>query len=258
MSVTLYEKRWVIMTTESKNHALKSRYLCQVENLALKALVDDWKNAQSFSQEAFDWTRARANWQKDLVQYTNFIARLPTGIDRTFLRGLVSNSGVSVMEKFLAVMIWGYGDLGYGSYRVKKMFNSLNVEETISQVFDLCQDAQPLAAYDFLAKHRVNQLGPAYGTKLISFFTPREVVAPIYDSFVSKWMDINAREVFEKGSSSSEVWSLKVYTKYLDWIKFHASLYGCYGDDLELVIFRDALNRFSSNSSWERQETSLN
>ena len=228
-------------------------YLSHVENSRLRALVDDWKKLGSIPQEAFDWDRSRANWQRDLAHNSEFISQLPSEIDRTFLRTLIANSENSVMEKFLAVMIWGYGDLGYGSYRVNKMFSSLGVEEKISRVLDFCQDGQPLAAYEFLAKNRVTQLGPAFGTKLISFFTPREIVAPIYDSFIWKWMDYYAKDVFENGSSSSEIWSLKIYTKYLNWMKSNSSALDCYGDDLELVIFRDALNQFSSNSSWSGQ-----
>jgi len=224
-----------------------------VENLRLKALVADWRRTDSIPQEAFYWSRSRTNWQRDLPKYSGFISKLPQEIDRTFLRTLVANSENSVMEKFLTVMIWGYGDLGYGSYRVNKMFSSVGVEEKISQVFDFCQGAQPLAAYGFLAKNRVTQLGPAFGTKLISFFTPREIVAPIYDSFIWKWMDHYAKDVFANGSSSSEVWSLKIYTKYLNWMKANSSILDCYGDDLELVIFRDAFNQFSSNSSWTGQ-----
>jgi hypothetical protein len=216
-------------------------------------LFADWKKAQSTPQEAFDWSRALANWQRDLPQHSEFISRLPSKIDRTFLRTLIASQENSVMEKFLAVMIWGYGDVGYGSYRVKKMVSSEGAEWKIVRVFDFCQDGKPLAAYEFLAANRVTQLGPAFGTKLISFFTPRDVVAPIYDSFIWKWMDIYAKDAFENGSSSSEVWSLKIYAKYLDWMKFHSSKFGCFGDDLELVIFRDALNKFSTNSGWTSQ-----
>jgi hypothetical protein len=231
----------------------KSLYLLEMENSRLRLLVDEWKRANSIPQEAFDWERSRANWQRDIPQHSEFISALPKEIDRDFLRILVADSEISVMEKFLAVMIWGYGDLGYGSYRVNKMFSSDGVEEKISQVFEFCQAGQPLAAYDYLAKNRVTQLGPAFGTKLISFFTPREIVAPIYDSFIWKWMDHYGKDVFENSSSSSEVWSLKTYTKYLDWMQSNALTLGCFGDDLELVIFRDALNQFSSNSSWTGQ-----
>lgn len=224
-----------------------------MENLRLKALVVDWRLADSIPQEAFDWSRSRSNWQRDIPGCSKFISNLPNELDRSYLRNLIPNLNVSLMEKFLAVMIWGYGDLGYGSYRVNKMFNSLGVNEKISQVFDMCQKGKPLEAYEFLSKNRITQLGPAFGTKLISFFTPREIVAPIYDSFIWKWMNQYANEVFNGASSSSEVWNLKTYSHYLNWMSLHAAKYDCYGDDLELVIFRDALARFSTSSAWEGQ-----
>lgn len=228
-------------------------YLFRMENSRLKALVAAWKSSESIPQEAFDWTRSRANWQRDIPQHSDFIAHLPNEIDRSFLRSLINQDNFSIMEKFLTVMIWGYGDLGYGSFRVNKMFSSLGAEEKISLVYDFCQNRQPLSAYDYLAKNRVTQLGPAFGTKLISFFTPREVAAPIYDSFIWKWMSRYANDAFENGSCSSEVWNLKIYTTYLNWMSFHASRLNCYSDDLELVIFRDSLDQFSSTSSWTGQ-----
>lgn len=228
-------------------------YLSNVENERLSALVSDWQKNNSIPQEAFNWTRSKPNWQKDFEKYTNFISALPDEIDRSFLRTLVSNKNVLFMEKFLAIMIWGYGDLGYGSYRVKKMFSSENVESKISHVFEICQSGNSLEAYEFLSKNRITQLGPAFGTKLISFFTPREICAPIYDSFIWKWMDVYAKEAFGGASSSSEVWSLRIYSNYLNWMKFHSAKYDCFADDLELVIFRDAMAQFSKSSPWEGQ-----
>ena len=228
-------------------------YLLFVENARLSALVKDWQKAGSNPQEGFDWSRSRANWQRDLPKYSGFISKLPQEIDRANLRSLVANTENSDMEKFLSVMIWGYGDLGYGSHRVKKMFSTVGVENMISQVFHLCQDANPLMAYDFLKMNRITQLGPAFGTKVISFFTPREIVAPIYDSFISKWMGIHEPEVFEGKSCSSKTWNRKVYSSYLNWVAQQSRELGCFGDDIELVIFRDALAMFDTSSRWAGQ-----
>lgn len=229
-------------------------YRLEVDNSRLRALVEDWQKLGSEPQEAFDWSRSASNWQRDLPEYKEYIAQLPDSIDRKFLRELILKKEFSAMEKFLAVMIWGYGDIGYGSYRVNKMFGSIAVEEKIAQVFELCQGAKPLQAYEFLAKYRISQLGPAFGTKLISFFTPREIVAPIYDSFIWKWMDKYSKDIFENGSCSSEVWNLKTYSTYSNWINFHSVSFGCFSDDLELVIFRDALEQFSTSSGWAGQQ----
>ena len=225
-------------------------YLSYVENSRLRALVDEWKNAGSIPQEAFDWDRSRANWQRDLAPNSEFISQLPKEIDRTFLRTLVANGENSVMEKFLAVMIWGYGDLGYGSFRVRKMLDSDGFQEKVATVFEMCQQGAVLDSYVFLSKSKIDQLGPAFGTKIINFFTPREVVAPIYDSFISKWMDIYAKDAFPGGSCSSKVWSRNVYSSYVRFITSHAQKLECFGEDLELVIFRDALAQFETTSRW--------
>ena len=225
-------------------------YLLDVDNLRLKTLMESWQKAQLQPQEAFDWSRSTTRWQRDLPEYANFIDQLPSLIDRKFLRGLIAKKEHSVLEKFLAVMIWGYGDLGYGPYRVNKMFGSSGVEAKIANVFELCQFGKPLEAYAFLAKNRISQLGPAYGTKLICFFTPREIVAPIYDSFIWKWMEKYAEDTFEGRSSSSEVWNLETYSAYLNWVRMHSERFACFSDELELVIFRDAVDQFSNSSKW--------
>lgn len=224
-----------------------------MKNSRLLRLHNVWVENGSTPQKALDWSRSRDNWERDLKSFAQFISKLPNEIDRDFLRNLVKSNEYSSTQAFLTVMIWGYGDLGYGSYRVKKMFSTSDLDGKIEKVFNYCQNRQPLDAYRYLLQNRVSQLGPAFGTKLISFFSPRDVVAPIYDSFIRKWMDIHAKDVFENSSSSSEIWSLKIYSKYCEWMAFHSSLLNCYADNLEWVIFKDALEQFSRTSNWAGQ-----
>ena len=208
-------------------------------------LIGQWREAGSTPQEAFDWSKSSANWTRDIPQMKKFIESLPRSLDRTFLRETAQNQDFSAVEKFTATMIWGYGDVGYGSYRVKKMFNSLDFVRKIENSFSMCQSNEPLAAYSYLSKNRIEQLGPAFGTKWIAFVTPTGSPAPIYDSLIGTWFSTFAAADFEGVSLNPEVWSLKTYTSYFLWMSKVADKHSIKCDDLELVLFQEASKLFS-------------
>ncbi len=221
-----------------------------MENSRILLLHQNSVRSGAIPQEAFNWSRSKKNWKRDLFAHSDFISRLPTALDRATLRELATSSANSNVEKFIAIMIWGYGDVGYGSYRVNIMLNSIGFSEKIDQVSEYCRNGQPLKAYGYLTNNRIEKLGPEFGTKFISFLTPREIVAPIYDSFISKWMALHAQEAFAGKSSSSLAWNLRTYSAYVQWMEKQAAKLDCLGDDLELLIFRDALQQFSNSSRW--------
>jgi hypothetical protein len=148
-------------------------------------------------------------------------------------------------------MIWGYGDLGYGSFRVNKMFSSTGFEEKIQESFELANSGKVMDAYEYLSKNRIQQLGPAFGTKWLSFVSPKSKPAPIYDSFIAMWVAKFAKKEFSNISTSSEVWSKKTYGTYYDWMLLNSSEFGIKPDDLELVIFQDATLEFAVKSKWK-------
>jgi hypothetical protein len=219
-------------------------------NQHLVDLVQGWKKNGSVQQEGFDWSPSRANWEKAFPSDRDFIASLPSEIDRKAVRAICDSVKFTIREKFLSVMIWGYGDRGYGPYRVTQMLNQSHAETVLTEVFDICQSGEPKVAYDYLRKNRIRILGPSYSSKLITFWTPREVGAPIYDSYISLWVQAFAAEDFSGVSTTSEVWNSKTYTRYWDWVKQHSDSLKCFADDIELVIFRDAEAKFAKSSSW--------
>jgi hypothetical protein len=147
-------------------------------------------------------------------------------------------------------MVWGYGDRGYGPYRVTQMLNQENAEEILTHVFETCQQGDPKLAYDFLKQNRIRILGPSYGSKFMTFCTPREMGAPIYDSLVAMWIGEFAKKDFLGVPTSSENWNSKTYSRYWDWVKEHSEELSCYPDEIELVLFRDAEGKFSKSSNW--------
>lgn len=221
-----------------------------IVNKRLVTLVQKWQATGSPRQEGFDWTPSKHNWIKAFPNDKKFIMALPSEIDRVAVRKICGAKKYSVREKFLSVMIWGYGDRGYGPYRVTKMLNQENAEEILTQVFKTCQKGEPKLAYDFLRGNRIQILGPSYGSKFISFCTPRDIGAPIYDSLIAIWIEQFARKDFFDVPTSSENWNIKTYSKYWDWVKNHSVGLDTFPDEIELVLFRDAESKFSKSSNW--------
>ncbi len=220
-------------------------------NTNLTNLIEKWRKEGSPVQESFDWGISKGNWMKNFPEQSDFIKNLPDEIGRELVRGICSSEVFHIREKFLSVMIWGYGDRGYGPYRVTRMLNQDNADATLSRAFALSQDTNPLAAYEYLQKNRIRNLGPSYGTKFLSFITPRDIGAPIYDSYVAKWVNDFATSDFAGIPTTSDSWRLKTYSFYWNWIRCHAEALGCYPDEIELVLFRDAESRYAINSSWK-------
>lgn len=219
-------------------------------NSRLVSLVKKWNADGSPSQEGFDWTAGKHNWEKAFPANKKFISGLPLLIDRVSVRDICESPKHSIIEKFLAVMIWGYGDRGYGPYRVTQMLSQENSQELLTQVFAICQNGDPKSAYEFLRRNRIRILGPSYSSKFITFCTPRYVGAPIYDSYIALWVEAFAAQDFAGIKTTSEVWSSKTYSRYWDWVKEHADQLNCFPDDIELVLFRDAEAKFSKGSNW--------
>jgi hypothetical protein len=219
-------------------------------NKHLTKLVENWKTNGSLQQEGFDWSKNRNNWIKAFPKESKLISALPDEIDRGEVRRICNSKKYSVSQKFLAVMVWGYGDRGYGPYRVTQMMEQHHAVEVLSEAFELCQRGDAKGAYEFLSKNRIRILGPSYGSKFITFCTPRDIGAPIYDSLIAMWVKEFAAKEFLGVTTSSESWNLKTYSRYWDWVKEHADELECYPDEIELVLFRDAESKFSKASNW--------
>jgi hypothetical protein len=215
-------------------------------NLRLASKVAEWNDAGRPPQEAFDWSRSRNNWSRDIPSLSQFINSLPLALSRSDVRSICDQRHCSVPEKFISSMIWGYGDLGYGSYRVKKMFATPGFSEKIHKSFELARAGYVVEAYEFLSRNKVQQLGPAFASKWLSFASSGAQPSPIYDSFISMWVKKYAAKEFAKVSTSSEVWNKKTYSTYLEWMGLNSIELKVKADDLELVIFQDATQEFAS------------
>ena len=141
-------------------------------NKNLVKLVENWKASGSPKQEGFNWTSSRRNWIEAFPEESKFISWLPDEIDREAVRGICDSKKYSIREKFLAVMVWGYGDRGYGPYRVTQMLNQGHAEDVLTEVFEICHNGDPKSAYEFLRKNRIRILA---GDKVRVEMTPYDL-----------------------------------------------------------------------------------
>jgi len=220
-------------------------------NRRLSNLIYRWKADGTLPQETFNWNSSKENWIATFPNYSDFLEnKVPIDLGREEVRAIFENQKIDIDQKFLASMIWGYGNIGYGPYRVSIMFSQKDTIKILHEVYEIASEGLPKEAYIFLKKNRIRILGPSFGTKFLTFCTPREIGAPIYDFFVSVWIKEFATKEFSNVSTSSENWNLKTYSKYWDWVKEHSDELNCYPDEIELAIFRDAENKFSKSSNW--------
>jgi hypothetical protein len=219
-------------------------------NKQLLLSIQNWKSDGSRAQEGVDWTSTKQNWTGGFPDHEAFLAKLPKVIDRDIVREICNSSANSVIEKFLAAMVWGYSDRGYGAFRVSTMLADEHAARTLLQVSKLASESNPKEAYNFLKANRIYNLGPSYGTKFIAFNTPRAASAPILDSLIVLWLKEFAKDDFSGVSLSSTSWNSKTYSAYCDWIGLHAETASCFPDEVELVLFRVAEKRFAKASGW--------
>ncbi len=147
---------------------------------------------------------------------------LPKRITREFLcDGFQSpESDIDAEALFVAAMIWGYGDVGYGPHRVGLMLESAHKRQgSIHQFVHHLRDAsleRETGAYEFLAgrMNRLEWLGPSFASKLAYFATPNHG-SPILDSVVAAWIHrYEGRWLF-----NANKWSTSQYELYQGYCK---------------------------------------
>jgi hypothetical protein len=181
-----------------------------------------------------------------MPEHAAFLQSLPAALDREVVRAIGSRateSANAAVEAFLAAMIWGYGSIGYGPFRIHRaLTESPEAGQRLWRVARTLAEAGPLPAYERLGgDSRLVGLGPAFGTKYLYFTQPREAasMALILDRLVARWLDREA------GITINPIpWSVRTYRRYLDHMQEWAATLGCRPDDLEYGMFQAMANEF--------------
>ena len=206
----------------------------------LRELVAHWRSAGSPTQPAMAWPRDR--WIEDFPDHAAVLRGLPDALDRQAVRAAcadAANNATSAEAAFVAVMAWGFGNVGYGRYRTRSILNDpRGANERLLAVARTLAESGPLPAYDRFSRGadcRLPGLGPAFGTKYLFFCQApgQNVTALIFDALMSKGL----RRLAERDLDPVP-WSVRTYTEYLDLMHGWASSLGCLPDELEFCIFQ--------------------
>jgi hypothetical protein len=143
----------------------------------VRRVVGTWRSAGSPAQAGIAWTRRR--WIDQFTQFTSALTMLPDRLDRSVVRGACRRAATSAVEAeqaFLAVMAWGYGRVGYGPYRVRRLFDvTPDAGTQLQAAAGVLAEQGSVAAYARLGDRgvaRLAGLGPAFGTKFLYFCSP--------------------------------------------------------------------------------------
>lgn len=206
---------------------------------ALEGLVEEWRSEGEPAQKGIEWPRS--DWLADFPIHQDLLRQLPRLLDRASVRDVCADAGrdeTTAERAFLAVMVWGFGSVGYGRHRVHEILS-----DTPRSAERLVGVARTLAARGVMAAYRrlgddedcrLKRLGPAFGTKYLYFCQPvgSEPMALIHDSNVVKWFKRHAAL-----DLSCDRWDESIYGDYLDQMRDWAAYLRCRPDDLELRIF---------------------
>jgi hypothetical protein len=113
-------------------------------------------------------------------------------------------------------MAWGYGRVGYGPFRVRRLLDaSPNAGALLQAAARKAAEGRPVRAYACLGDHgtaRLPRLGPAFGTKFLYFCSSAATrPALILDRLVARWLRENT------DLALNEIrWSVATYTHYLE------------------------------------------
>ena len=143
---------------------------------------------------------------------------------------------------FILVMIWGYGNVGTGPWRVAQMIASPNFPQILCRVGEECYYGLYLKAYDTLIAN-INRLGPAFASKYLYFFCKNfstQVKPLIYDSVVVGTMrtfKCPAWCVDYIANGSTPRRQPYAYGQYLTLVHNWAHSLGCRPDQIEYFLW---------------------
>ena len=163
---------------------------------------------------------------------------LPDRLGRAVVRSFCTEAATSpeaALRAFLATMVWGYGRVGYGPFRVERILAATpDAGVRLQNAAGELADSGPVHAYTLLGDDGVGQLpglGPAFGTKFLYFCSPPGRPALILDRLVAAWLrahtDLRLNEVR---------WSSPTYARYLATMTGWAGELGLAADELEARI----------------------
>jgi hypothetical protein len=168
------------------------------------------------------------------------LAGLPGVLGRPQVREAcrdAASSPAAALDAFMTVMAWGFGNVGYGPFRVRRVLASVpDPGARLQAAAGELARGGPAAAYALLGDRGVSALpglGPAFGTKFLYFCSPPGGrAALILDSLVARWLRGNTDLRLNEAR-----WSVLTYQLYLAALSRWAGETAVTADELETCIF---------------------
>jgi len=147
-------------------------------------------------------------------------------------------------------MIWGYGPVGYGPWRTKRVLDSNEkAGERLAEVARTVAAGGGLEGFRNIAARPLKHLGVAFGTKYLYFVSLAQpdgdetgsAIAPVLDDVVRRWMAANAGVRLR-----THYWNEKDYERFLDLLDQWGTRLNLRRDEVEELIFRAQIGRDDS------------
>ncbi|GAA1276041.1 hypothetical protein GCM10009609_43790 [Pseudonocardia aurantiaca] len=194
----------------------------------------------------------RESWLRAFPELSGLLASLPEQMNRAEAAAVAARTRDehSAVGAFIAAMIWGYGPIGYGPFRARRVVDqNPDAPVRLLACAETARNEGPLAAFRCLADRPLRFLGPAFGTKYLYFCT--RAVADRHDGRTAPVLDSAVREWFaaQTNVQLSDSWSVPEYARYLDVLQSWATELDLAMDVVEGVIFRAQIAQ-QGNAIW--------
>lgn len=209
---------------------------------ALREAVLLWRAAGAKEQPASRWSREA--WLRRFPEQAELLSSLPQPLSRADVtaRCVAAPEGRDQATKaFIAATIWGYGPVGCGGFRTKRVLNENDIAgETLAAVARTARDEGGPEAFAWLAQreHRLRYLGVAFATKYLFFCAAGGDGQPalVLDRLVRDWMSRTLDWPL------SLEWDTDDYYEYVASMSAWAAELDVEPGQLEMLIFQLAAN----------------
>jgi hypothetical protein len=142
----------------------------------------------------------------------------------------------------VAVMAWGYGEIGYGAWRTSQAMRTPGALDRIyTAVATACSDGAAVGYHLLAAPGRPKWLGPAFGTKLICFGAYRAIRSGprpvILDFRVAQTLDRYGWHFAPERWQHADRPSHRGYGSYIGLVENLADALACSPEDVEYRLW---------------------
>jgi hypothetical protein len=149
----------------------------------------------------------------------------------------IAKSAEDVAVSFVVAMIWGFGDTGYGPYRVNAILENAgtNLRPRLESIKAAAQQDAGTARDEYIKTSKMRGLGPAFGSKFAYFMAfangiPSTPAPPLIADINTSWA------VWDLAGLDGSVRKRAGYVKYVDLVSHWAG--GKWRmDEVELALF---------------------